>query len=107
MADDKKGKAETDEPKVETPPALDVPRETSQGQGKLNGEDAATIVQAGPQKRTVIGCRMSPQALQMAVNVLKVQPWEDVADFMPALIKAKPIFEDELHEYQRKLSESE
>lgn len=112
MGEQKKAKPQA-EPKAEIPAAPEIadddPR-LGQPPGKLNGEKAPATVQSAPvvpEQRKVVGARLPPQALQMAVNVLKVQPWEDVADFMPTLIQAQPIFEDELHEYQRQLAESE
>ena len=56
------------------------------------------VVAQAPANRTVVGIRLDPRILQQAVNVLKSQPWEDVADFMPAMIQAQPLFEDELAE---------
>ena len=74
--------------------------------GNGNGTDRVTKPdpkaknepQAMPGQREVAGIRLAPRALQDAVNVLKKQPWEDVADFMPQLCTAQPIFVDELVE---------
>lgn len=73
-----------------------------------NGNGAARVTKPDPKEkdapqvmpgqRQVAGIRLAPRALQDAVNVLKKQPWEDVADFMPQLIQAQPIFMDELLE---------
>lgn len=60
---------------------------------QLSGPPAAALI---PGQRQVAGIRLAPRALQDAVNVLKTQPWEQVADFMPQLITAQPIFADEL-----------
>jgi len=74
--------------------------------GNGNGADRVTKPdpkkeeppQAMPGQRAIAGIRLAPRALQDAVNVLKKQPWEEVADFMPQLIQAQPIFVDELVE---------
>lgn len=104
MADQKKDKPETEKKETVTPiaaaPGDDAPEG---GADEKQGATVVPIKPVVPKKRTVVGVRVSPQALQLAVNVLKIQPWEEVADFMPALIQAKPLFEDELHEYQRKM----
>lgn len=85
--------------------ATEQPDAKGQGSGrkkrkkKPNGlsPGARANAKAGQQApRQIAGIRLSPRALQDAVNILKKQPWDEVADVMPQLIAAQPIYVDEM-----------